>query len=134
MTQISALIDQAVRAVCPIYGIGIGRLDDKATWRIDFVEAATNPQRTAAAAVVAGFDVGAAQQQEATEQQRLNTDRQELIDARLDAAITALIDSTPAQRVAWANSNFPSLTAPERMRIGMIMNMIAVSMRPQIRQ
>jgi hypothetical protein len=132
MSIIQQLHEQ-VSAVCPIAGISIGRLDDKATWRIDFVDAATPQQRAAAAAIVSGFDVAAAQQQDALRDQRRVTDAQELQDARLDNAITALIDATPAQRMIWANNNFPTLTPAERARIAMIMNMIVVSMRPQIR-
>jgi hypothetical protein len=54
-----AELDQQVRAVCPIFGISCGSLTDKATWRIDFADAATAPQRTAAQAVLDGFDMNA---------------------------------------------------------------------------
>ncbi len=53
------LLNSAIYAVCPIDGVSVGRFNDKATWRIDFSAGATAPQKAAAAAVVAGFDVNA---------------------------------------------------------------------------
>lgn len=47
-------LDQALKAVCPVDGLSIGTLEDKATWRIDFREEATEQQRAAACAVLAG--------------------------------------------------------------------------------
>ncbi len=48
-------LDNAIKAVCPIDGISIGRKDNKATWRIDFKDEATPEQRTAAQAVMDAF-------------------------------------------------------------------------------
>ena len=126
-------LHRQISQVCPIASVSIGRSDDKRTWRIDFADSATQEQRTAAAGALAAFDVIAAEQQEVQLQLRRVTDQQELADARLDSAIVALVDATPAQRLTWANNNFPTFTPAERARIGMIMNMIAVSMRPMIR-
>lgn len=56
---VSEALHSAIRAVCPIVGVSIGRVDDKATWRIDFDESATPAQRTAASGVAAAFDVQA---------------------------------------------------------------------------
>lgn len=126
-------LHRQISQVCPIAGVSIGTIDDKRTWRVDFAEGATTEQRAAANAVITSFDVTAAQQAEAQLLQRRLTDDQELADARLNNAVIALIDSTPAQLLTWASNNFPTLTPAERARIGMIMNMIAVSMRPQIR-
>lgn len=53
-------LDAAVRTVCPIHGVSIGRKDDKTTWRIDFVDDATPQQRTAAQALIDGFVVNPA--------------------------------------------------------------------------
>lgn len=50
----------AVAAVCPIHGISFGKLDDKATWRINFKDEATADQRAAAEAALKIFDAGAA--------------------------------------------------------------------------
>ena len=47
----------AIAAVCPIHGISFGRPADKATWRIDFDDAATPEQRAAAQAVLEGYDL-----------------------------------------------------------------------------
>ena len=50
----------AVAAVCPIVGVSVGKLADKATWRIDFDPAATPAQRAAARAALAAFTPKAA--------------------------------------------------------------------------
>ena len=55
----TARLDQAIKAVCPISGVSIGRKDDKATWRIDFLAEAKQGQRTAAQAVLDAFDMNA---------------------------------------------------------------------------
>lgn len=48
----------AIEAVAPdkIVGVAIGSPDDRATWRVDFAESATDADRAAAAAVVSSFD------------------------------------------------------------------------------
>lgn len=43
-----AELDAAIKAVCPAYGISIGRKGDKDTWRIDFTKDATDKQKKAA--------------------------------------------------------------------------------------
>lgn len=50
-------LDAAIREVCPIVGVSIGDKSDKATWRIDFDDAASGAQKVAALDVVAAFDV-----------------------------------------------------------------------------
>ena len=52
-------LDAAIKAVCPIDGVSVGRANDKATWRIDFKKEATDEQRKAARDVVAAFDPSA---------------------------------------------------------------------------
>ncbi len=126
-------LTSAIKAVCPIEGISVARRDDRSTWRIDFAATATAEQRAAAAAVVAGFDLNAVQLQDSQAQQRRSTDTQELSDARVDAAVLALLDMTPTQRMQWARTNFPTLTLAEQNRMGMLMNMAAVSMRALVR-
>lgn len=54
--MIAAALDQAIKAVCPIDGVSIGRAADKSTWRIDFADDATAEERAAATAVMAAFD------------------------------------------------------------------------------
>lgn len=54
--MIASELHAAVAAVAPIQGVSIGRRTDKATWRIDFEDAATESERQAAAAVMSGFD------------------------------------------------------------------------------
>lgn len=65
---------------------------------------------------------------------RLATDEEERQQARIDNAILTLINATPAGRITWARNNFPSLTLEEQNRIGMILNILAVAVRPQVRR
>ena len=53
--MIAQKLNAAIAAVCPIYGVSIGRKDDKQTWRIDFKDEATPEQRAAAVAAVDVF-------------------------------------------------------------------------------
>lgn len=66
-------------------------------------------------------------------QQRLSTDAAERQQAQLDAALLALVNATPAQLMTYANNNFPTLTAAERNKMGVILNILAVAVRPQVR-
>jgi hypothetical protein len=45
-------LDLAIREVAPIHGVSIGRYEDKATWRIDFKDEATDKQKADALKVV----------------------------------------------------------------------------------
>jgi Ser-tRNA(Ala) deacylase AlaX len=53
------LLDQAIKQVCPIDGVSIGRKEDKSTWRIDFKDEATQAEKEAAQLVVDNFDINA---------------------------------------------------------------------------
>lgn len=64
---------------------------------------------------------------------RLVIDDSERDAAKTDAAILALVNSTPSQLMTFANNNFPSLTTAERNKIGIILNILAVAVRPAIR-
>ena len=57
--SIAAKLDAAIKAVCPIHGVSIGRADDRATWRIDYADEATAEQREAAQDVLDAFDAAA---------------------------------------------------------------------------
>ena len=54
--NLAANLDAAIKVVCPIYGVSIGREDDRQTWRIDFKPEATLQQRTNAQAILDTFD------------------------------------------------------------------------------
>ncbi len=41
-------LDASIKTVCPIFGVSIGCLGDRSTWRIDFALEATDAQRQAA--------------------------------------------------------------------------------------
>lgn len=45
-------LDEALRVVCPIHGVSIGKVDDKSTWRISFKDEATAEQQAAAQGVI----------------------------------------------------------------------------------
>lgn len=83
----AAQLHAAVAAVCPIHGVSIGRKNDKATWRIDFVLGATSGERADAEAVMAAFNVDAAR---ATEQAK--RDRAAAVDAKMRELAEAMVD------------------------------------------
>lgn len=64
---------------------------------------------------------------------RSQTDRAERLQAKLDAAVMALVDATPAQLVTYARNNFPSLTLAEQNRLGTMLFILAVAVRPLMR-
>lgn len=132
MNVITSLHAQ-VAAVCPIEGISIGKPDDRSTWRIDFNSQATAGERVAAQAIVDGFDLSAANAAETQVVARRSTDAAEAQASRVDAAVTGLLDMTAAQRIAWARTNFPSLTQPEQNKLGMLLTMVAIALRPLVR-
>ena len=49
-------LDQAIRSVCPIDGVSIGRKNDKSTWRIDFKPEAAGAQKLAARNILNSFE------------------------------------------------------------------------------
>lgn len=53
--MIATKLNDAIKAVCPIHGVSIGRKDDKKTWRIDFKTEATEQQKAAAQQVLDAF-------------------------------------------------------------------------------
>jgi hypothetical protein len=65
--------------------------------------------------------------------QRVATDRDELLQSKLDAAVMALVDATPSQLITYARNNFPTLTLDEKNRMGAILHILAVAVRPAIR-
>lgn len=52
----AARLSEAVSALCPIYGLSVGRLGQSASVRVDFRPEATPEQRAAAQAAVDAFD------------------------------------------------------------------------------
>lgn len=64
---------------------------------------------------------------------RFALDEQERAATKVDATIMALVNSTPAQLMIFARNNFPSLTLAEQNRIGLILNILAVAVRPHVR-
>lgn len=64
---------------------------------------------------------------------RLVLDQEELLQAKLDAAVMALVDATPAQLITYARNNFPSLSLAEQNRMGTILHILAVAVRPHVR-
>lgn len=56
MSDIASRLDKAVRAVCPIAGVSVGRANDPTTWRITYTGTESAAERTAAEAVLLSFD------------------------------------------------------------------------------
>lgn len=65
MSTTQQRIHDAVSAVSPIHGVSLGRLDDKATWRIDFKGEATDAEREAASRALNAVDIALIEKQEA---------------------------------------------------------------------
>lgn len=66
-------------------------------------------------------------------EQRIATDELERLDCVIDAAILPLVNQTKAEWIAWAGTNFPSLTAPERTRLGILFWVVSIGVRRSIR-
>lgn len=55
--MIAQHLHSTLLTVAPVAGVAIGRLDDRATWRVDFDDAATAEQKAAAADLIAQYDI-----------------------------------------------------------------------------
>lgn len=111
-------LDDALRAVCPIHGVSIGRRDDKTTWRIDFTSEATLAQRVSAQAVVDAFDAVAVAA--SIESQRL--DKEALASsARLNTAFENL--RTEAEISAFVLRLFPAFTPAQRAVLSLLVQL-----------
>ena len=64
---------------------------------------------------------------------RLIEDESERAACKGDGTILALINQTRAEWLTWAGASFPTLTAPERARMGTICWMLAVAIRRLMR-
>lgn len=103
--NIAAKLDAAVRAVCPIYGVSIGRLDDKATWRIDFADEATAEQRAAAQNVLEAFDP------EARSNEEIKADLEAVLDDHVDATARGMGYRSSESCAGYAASTDPVFQA-----------------------
>lgn len=70
--SIEFTVTNQVIEVCPIDGISFGKLNDKATWRIDYKPEATDQQKQAAQSVIDNFVWDAATQQKDAKQQLID--------------------------------------------------------------
>lgn len=125
MTVVTRL-HKDIRAVCPIVGVSIGRLSDKASWRMDFAAEATAPQRAAAQAVVDAFDVAAVEAAEQAEQDALDA-----LDAgaSADAAFQAIKTMTGADLATFIDTTFPGMTPPQRRVMKLLLHVAALVLR-----
>lgn len=74
MVEAARILHQQVAAVCPISGVAVGQISNRATWRADFDPAASPAQRSAAANVLATFDLAAAVATEAARENGIDGD------------------------------------------------------------
>lgn len=111
-------LDDAIRAVCPIHGVSIGRQNDKTTWRIDFTLDAAPEQRVAAQAVVDAFDAVAVAA--AIESQRLA--KEALVStAKLNTTFENL--RTEAEISAFVLRIFPAFTPEQRAVLSLLVQL-----------
>lgn len=64
---------------------------------------------------------------------RKAADEAERAAAKLDASVIALVNQSRAEWVTWATTNFPSLTAPEKQRLGALFWIVSIGVRGQVR-
>lgn len=64
---------------------------------------------------------------------RMALDETERRAAAIDATIVPLINQSKAEWMTWAAANFPTLTAPERTRLGILFWVVSVGVRRSIR-
>lgn len=64
---------------------------------------------------------------------RKSTDESERQSCAVDPAILPLVNQTKAEWLTWAGNNFPSLTAAEKTRLGMLFWVVSVGVRRAIR-
>src|SRR3990167_2340894 len=57
MVNLAAKLDIEISKICPIYGVSVGKQNDKLTWEINFKPEATQLQEDAARLFVDNFDV-----------------------------------------------------------------------------
>lgn len=119
-------LDSALKQVAPITGVSIGRLDDRSTWRVDFLPEATALQRTAAQAVVDTFDVAAVEAVEAAEAAALETLSTE---ARADAVFAQLATATGAEISAFVLGAFPLMSVQQRAILKLMLHVAALTLR-----
>jgi hypothetical protein len=64
---------------------------------------------------------------------RLVTDESERTSCRQDSSLMTLINQTRAEWITWAGASFPSLTAAEKSRLGVLFWVVAIGVRHQVR-
>lgn len=64
---------------------------------------------------------------------RIVTDSAEVSAAKIDGTIITLINQSRADWQSWATANLPTLTAPERNRMGTILWVVSLAIRGQMR-
>lgn len=67
-------------------------------------------------------------------QARLSQDDAECVSCVGDGAVMTLVNQTRAEWVTWAGANFPSLTAAEKQRLGVLFWVVALGVRSKIRR
>lgn len=113
-------LDKAIRAVCPMHGVSIGRQYDKTTWRIDFTSEATPEQCAEAQAVVDAFDVDAVAA--ALEAQRL---AKEALTSTVNRTMFENL-STAAEISAFVLKIFPDFTLAQRAVISLLVHLAVI--------
>lgn len=72
--SIASRLHDVIAVIAPIQGVSIGRNDDKATWRIDWVGTPTPPVLAQAQAAINAFDVAAAEAKDAAAEALVKSD------------------------------------------------------------
>ena len=64
---------------------------------------------------------------------RLAADAGDISSCKFDSQIMSLVNQTRDQWLTWASNNFPTLTAPEKTRLGNLFWVVAIGVRRAVR-
>ena len=93
---LAAVLDAAIRATgCPIDGVSIGRVGDRATWTPIFTKDATPAQQAQVASLIASIDIQAAQTTKQDQDRQIEVET----DGKLLAVAQAVYEAIPAPKV-----------------------------------
>lgn len=125
MRTLAEAVEAQIKPVCPIFGVSIGREDDRQTWRVSFKDEATPQQRASAQAQIDTFDLAAYAASEAAESAR----RVAIHDDQLRVDLLGRLKSATAAQISnYVDTNVTDI-ASARALFKRILLLIALDAR-----
>lgn len=90
--MLAQLLTKKIGLVCPIHGVSIRDSVDKATWRVDFKDEATQPEKDAAQLEVDNFDLAEVTAEEQRQAKFDDNIKQDTVVNQLKAMTNAEFD------------------------------------------